>query len=49
MVVPPLSPRGYEDFCRLVLPELRRRGVFRREYPRRTLHETVFGAPISPG
>jgi FMN-dependent oxidoreductase (nitrilotriacetate monooxygenase family) len=48
MVVPALSPRGYEDFCRLVVPELQRRGLFRREYTGRTLHENLFGAPIDP-
>jgi alkanesulfonate monooxygenase SsuD/methylene tetrahydromethanopterin reductase-like flavin-dependent oxidoreductase (luciferase family) len=47
MVVPALSPRGYEDFCRLVVPELQRRGLFRREYLGRTLHENLFGAPIA--
>ena len=49
MVVPALSPRGYEDFCRLVVPELQRRGLFRREYTGRTLHENLFGAPIDSG
>jgi FMN-dependent oxidoreductase (nitrilotriacetate monooxygenase family) len=43
MVVPAVSPRGYEDFCRLVVPELQRRGVFRREYSGQTLRETLFG------
>jgi alkanesulfonate monooxygenase SsuD/methylene tetrahydromethanopterin reductase-like flavin-dependent oxidoreductase (luciferase family) len=47
MVVPALSPRGYEDFCRLVVPELQRRGLFRREYGGRTLYENLFGAPIA--
>jgi len=49
MVVPALSPRGYEDFCRLVVPELQRRDLFRREYSGRTLHENLFGEPIQPG
>src|SRR5215475_11953584 len=47
MVVPALSPRGYEDFCRLVVPELQRRDLFRRAYSGRTLHETLFGVPIN--
>jgi FMN-dependent oxidoreductase (nitrilotriacetate monooxygenase family) len=46
MVVPALSPRGYEDFGRLVVPELQRRGLFRREYAGRTLHENLFGVPM---
>ena len=32
-------PQPLEDFCRLVVPELRRRGVFRTEYAGRTLRE----------
>jgi hypothetical protein len=47
MVVPALSPRGYEDFCRLVVPQLQRRGLFRREYTDRILHENMFGVPIA--
>ncbi len=43
MVVPAVSPRGYEDFCRLVVPELQRRELFRRSYPGATLHHTLFG------
>ncbi|UJR83978.1 LLM class flavin-dependent oxidoreductase [Sandaracinus amylolyticus] len=31
-VVPPLLPRGFDDFATLVIPELRRRGLARREY-----------------
>ena len=34
-------PGSYEDFARLVVPELQRRGVFRREYPGTTLRETL--------
>ena len=47
MVVPAMSPRGYEDFCRLVVPELQRRDLFRNEYRGRTLHENLFGTPIA--
>lgn len=38
-VVPPLLPRGFEDFVRLVVPELQRRGLFRTEYQGSTLRE----------
>ena len=34
-------PGSYEDFARLVVPELQRRGVFRREYPGTTLRDTL--------
>ncbi|HEY0181818.1 MAG TPA: LLM class flavin-dependent oxidoreductase [Rhodopila sp.] len=32
-------PKPLEDFCQMVVPELQRRGVFRREYTGRTLRE----------
>lgn len=32
-------PGSYEDFVRLVVPELQRRGLFRKEYSGRTLRE----------
>ncbi len=34
-------PGAYEDFVRLVVPELQRRGLFRKEYPGTTLRETL--------
>ncbi len=34
-------PGAYEDFCRLVVPELQRRGVFRREFAGTTLRENL--------
>jgi hypothetical protein len=34
-------PGTYEDVGRLVVPELQRRGLFRREYPGTTLRETL--------
>lgn len=37
-IMPP-SPTGLDDFIELVLPELRRRGLFRHEYDGRTLRE----------
>ena len=32
-------PKPLEDFCTMVVPELQRRGVFRRDYSGRTLRE----------
>jgi FMN-dependent oxidoreductase (nitrilotriacetate monooxygenase family) len=40
-VVPPLLPGGFEDFVRLVVPELQRRGIFRTEYTGRSFRENV--------
>ena len=37
--MPPFLPGGLGDFVELVLPELRRRGLFRTEYEGRTLRE----------
>ena len=34
-------PGAYEDFARLVIPELQRRSLFRRDYPGTTLRETL--------
>ena len=34
-------PGSYEDFCRLVVPELQRRGVFRREFSGTTLRDNL--------
>ena len=38
-LMPPVLPAGLDDFIDLVLPELRRRGLFRTEYAGRTLRE----------
>ena len=38
---PPLLPNGLDDFVELVLPELRRRGMFRTEYEGPTLRENL--------
>ncbi len=38
-VMPPYLPGGLDDFIELVVPELRRRGLFRTEYEGRTLRE----------
>lgn len=40
-VMPPALPGGLADFIGLVLPELRRRGLFRSEYEGRTLRENL--------
>jgi FMN-dependent oxidoreductase (nitrilotriacetate monooxygenase family) len=39
-------PGGYEEFSRLVVPELQRRGIFQKEYRGRTLRENL-GLPPS--
>jgi hypothetical protein len=38
-VMPPLLPSGLTDFVEQVVPELRRRGLFRTEYTGTTLRE----------
>ncbi|MFT4047322.1 MAG: LLM class flavin-dependent oxidoreductase [Solimonas sp.] len=40
-IMPPWLPGGLDDFIELVLPELRRRGLFRSEYEGRTLRENL--------
>jgi FMN-dependent oxidoreductase (nitrilotriacetate monooxygenase family) len=40
-VVPPLLPEGFEDFVRLVIPELQRRGIFRTEYSGKSLRQNL--------
>ncbi|HEY0466351.1 MAG TPA: LLM class flavin-dependent oxidoreductase [Polyangiaceae bacterium] len=40
-IMPPHLPGGLTDFIELVLPELRRRGLFRTEYEGRTLRENL--------
>jgi FMN-dependent oxidoreductase (nitrilotriacetate monooxygenase family) len=40
-VVPPLLPGGFADFTRLVVPELQRRGLFRREYGGATFRDDL--------
>jgi FMN-dependent oxidoreductase (nitrilotriacetate monooxygenase family) len=41
IVWPTVSPGMFEDFTRLVVPELQRRGLFRTEYQGRTLRENL--------
>jgi alkanesulfonate monooxygenase SsuD/methylene tetrahydromethanopterin reductase-like flavin-dependent oxidoreductase (luciferase family) len=40
-------PGAYEDFVRFVVPELQRRGLFRRDYAGKTLRENL-GLPVPP-
>ena len=40
-VMPPVLPAGLHDFVELVIPELRRRGLFRTEYAGVTLRENL--------
>jgi alkanesulfonate monooxygenase SsuD/methylene tetrahydromethanopterin reductase-like flavin-dependent oxidoreductase (luciferase family) len=41
-VIPPtVFPTTYEEFGRMVVPELQRRGLFRREYAGKTLRENL--------
>ncbi len=37
----PYLPGGLDDFCNKVVPELQRRGLFRREYEGKTLRENL--------
>ena len=43
----PYLPMGLDDFVDRVVPELQRRGIFRREYEARTLRENL-GLPWIP-
>jgi len=40
-IMPPTLPGGLDDFVELVLPQLRRRGLFRTEYEGKTLRENL--------
>jgi FMN-dependent oxidoreductase (nitrilotriacetate monooxygenase family) len=48
-VMAPLFPSGLEDFVTLVVPELRRRGLFREEYEGRTLRQNLGVASPNKG
>ena len=39
-----VTPESFEDFVELVVPELQRRGVYKREYRGGSLREKLFGA-----
>lgn len=41
IIWPTVFPRMFEDFCRSVVPELQRRGLFRTEYGGATLRENL--------
>ena len=43
VVAPTNFPGMFEQFCRSVVPELQRRGLFRTEYTGRTLRENLRG------
>ena len=43
----PYLPEGLDDFCDKVVPELQRRGIFRKEYEGKTLRENL-GLPRPP-
>lgn len=47
-VMSPIKPGGLTDFIELVIPELRRRGLFRTEYEGSTLRENLGLARPSP-
>jgi FMN-dependent oxidoreductase (nitrilotriacetate monooxygenase family) len=41
VLAPTMFPGMFEQFCRGVVPELQRRGIFRKEYTGRTLRENL--------
>lgn len=41
MIMAPIVPQSIEDFIRLAVPELQRRGLFRKSYDGKTLRETM--------
>ncbi len=43
VLTPTMFPGMFEQFCRSVVPELQRRGLFRTEYTGRTLRENLQG------
>jgi hypothetical protein len=45
-ITPVKLPGGGEDFVEMVVPELRRRGLFRTEYEGRTLGENLGLRPV---
>ncbi|WP_159888182.1 LLM class flavin-dependent oxidoreductase [Paenibacillus puerhi] len=48
-IMPPYLPGGLEDFVDLVVPELRRRGLFRTAYTGQTLRENLgLQRPVHP-
>jgi hypothetical protein len=47
-ILAPIFPAGLDDVIELVLPELRRRGLFRREYEGKTLRENLGWRALAP-
>jgi FMN-dependent oxidoreductase (nitrilotriacetate monooxygenase family) len=47
-ILPPYFPGEFDDFVDLVVPELQRRGLFRRDYQGRTLRDHLGLARVSP-
>ncbi len=45
VLTPTVFPTMFEQFCRSVVPELQRRGLFRKEYSGRTLRENLRHSP----
>lgn len=45
-ICPPMLPQGMADLSRFILPELRRRGLFRTEYEGATLRENLGLPPV---
>jgi alkanesulfonate monooxygenase SsuD/methylene tetrahydromethanopterin reductase-like flavin-dependent oxidoreductase (luciferase family) len=41
VLTPSMFPGMFEQFCRGVVPELQRRGLFRTDYAGRTLRENL--------
>jgi alkanesulfonate monooxygenase len=47
-IMPPYAPGAFDDFCELVMPILKDRGLFRTEYSGNTLRENLgLPRPIS--
>jgi FMN-dependent oxidoreductase (nitrilotriacetate monooxygenase family) len=47
-ILPPYFPGAFADFVDLVVPELQRRGLFRRDYEGATLRDHFGLAPVPP-
>jgi len=47
VVAPTMFPGMFEEFCRAVVPELQRRGIFRTEYTGKTLRENLRGQAVA--
>jgi hypothetical protein len=45
-ITPATLPAGGDDFVRMVVPELQRRGLFRIEYEGKTLRENLGLRPV---